>query len=57
MGWLLYVVIFGVVTIVVVGYKVITGKKGKPEQTDDSMYGETSEYEEEPFSNSNENEE
>lgn len=57
MGWLLYVVIFGVVTIVVVGYKVITGKKGKPEQSDDSMYGETSEYEEEPFSNSNENEE
>ena len=57
MGWLLYVVIFGAVTIVVVGYKVITGKKGKPEQSDDSMYGETSEYEEEPFSNSNENEE
>ena len=57
MGWLLYVVIFGVVTIVVVGYKVITGKKGKPEQSDDSMYGETSEYDEEPFSNSNENEE
>lgn len=47
-GMLMYIIIFGVVAVVIVGYKLMTAKKGKPEQSDDSMYGEDDDVEEEP---------
>ena len=39
LGIWLYVIIFGVMAIVIVGYKALSGKKGKPEANDDEMYG------------------
>ena len=47
LGNWLYIIIFGVVAVVVVGVKMAGGKKGKPEASDDSMYGEKDETEEE----------
>ena len=45
LGNWLYIIIFGVVAVV--GVKMAGGKKGKPEASDDSMYGEKDETEEE----------
>lgn len=47
LGNWLYIIIFGVVAVVVIGVKMAGGKKGKPEASDDSMYGEKDETEEE----------
>lgn len=47
LGNWLYIIIFGVVAVVVVGVKMAGGKKGKPEASDDSMYGEKDETEDE----------
>lgn len=56
-GTLIYFVIFGAVAVVVIGAKVLGGKKGKPDQNDDSLYGEEYDEEEAPLSDLNEEEE
>lgn len=48
LGNWLYVIIFGAVAVVVVGVKMAGGKKGKPETSDDSMYGEKEEEDDSP---------
>lgn len=57
-GTLLYIIIFAVVAAGVVGFKVLTGKKGKPEISDDELYnGAADEDEEVPLSELEEQEE
>ena len=57
-GTILYIIIFAVVAAGVVGFKVLTGKKGKPEISDDELYnGAADEDEEVPLSELEEQEE
>lgn len=57
-GTLLYIIIFAVVAAGVVGFKVMSGKKGKPEVSDDELYvGVADEDEEVPLSELEEQEE
>ena len=39
-GILLYIIVFAVVAVGVVGFKVMSNKKGRPEINDDELYGE-----------------
>ncbi len=54
-SWL-YIVGFMVIAAIVVGVKSLTGKKGKPEQSDDAYYGEEENDEEDSLDSLNEDE-
>ena len=56
-GILLYIIIFAVVAAGVVGFKILTGKKGKPELNDDELYSDAADGEEVPLSELEEQEE
>lgn len=54
---LLYIIIFAAVAVGVVGFKVMSGKKGRPEISDDELYNGETDEEEVPLSELEEQEE